>query len=153
MRSFSDPTLRVAAAEVRDTQARLNEVGKFQTAFGAHLGHCGDMSHLGRTSDWYVLSQDLHNESHLDRSDDGVTIAMFVELLPGTAKKWAFVFPNLGENGTIVHLHSGMVLVWDGRVVRHCTAMAADGPGRGNHLYGFATLARDWTRQRSQSIK
>ena len=55
----------------------------------------------------------------------------------------ATVIPNLGENGTIVHLHSGMVLVWDGRLLRHCTAMAADGPGVDNHLYGFATLARD----------
>ena len=105
----------------------------------------------GRTSDWYVLSRDLHNESHLDASDDGITINMFVEQFPGMAKKWAFVFPNLGDRGTIVHLHSAMVLVWDGRLVRHCTAMAGDGAD--NHLYGFCTLARDWAKQRTESIK
>eukprot|EP01045_Picozoa_sp_COSAG04_P020419 COSAG04_NODE_2089_length_4822_cov_39.655939_1_plen_49_part_00 len=37
----------------------------------------------------------------------------------------------------MVWLVSGTVVVWDGRAVKHCTAMPAGGAGDGNALCGF----------------
>ena len=45
--------------------------------------------------------------------------------------------PHLGERGTVIWLVSGTVIVWDGRAIKHCTAMPVDGAGDGNALYGF----------------
>ena len=44
---------------------------------------------------------------------------------------------RMGPNGTIIRLHSGVILAWDGREVLHCTGMHPEGSGEGNTLHGF----------------
>jgi hypothetical protein len=44
-------------------------------------------------------------------------------------------------NGIAIKLRHGTVISWDGRVVKHCTAVPI--PGGNNHVYGAFTAAKE----------
>ena len=44
-------------------------------------------------------------------------------------------------NGIAIKLRHGTAISWDGRVVRHCTAVPC--PGVSNHVYGTFTAAKE----------
>jgi hypothetical protein len=76
------------------------------------------------------VSCNLGNSSHYDIGDGSVGCSVWVEAIPGNAKNWYFVLPNLlikneGKtyNGIAIRLYHGVGIAWDGRVVRHGTSI------------------------------
>jgi hypothetical protein len=79
------------------------------------------------------LSINLANSSHNDNSNDasqGLTI--WTEDNPGTTEDWFFVLPNMrgifpgtnqDYNGIAIKLSHGVLIGWDGRLIRHGTSM------------------------------
>jgi len=89
-----------------------------------------------------VISTDLGNESHFDVLDDGESVSVWAEVIPGTAKNWYLCFPNMeictqGKvyYGLRIKLCHGAIVNWDGRVMKHCTSVTD--VGKGNHVYGY----------------
>jgi hypothetical protein len=86
------------------------------------------------------LSINLANSSHYDASQ-GFTI--WTEEHPGTTQDWYFVLPNMrGKfpgtnreyNGIAIKLTHGVLIGWDGRLVRHGTSMVGSRIG---NIYGI----------------
>ena len=83
-----------------------------------------------------VLSINLGNSSHFD-NDNSISTAVWAEKVPGRAKNWYFVLPNLTDSldnkrsvdGVVIELFHGAVLSWDGRLICHCTSNTTVGPG------------------------
>lgn len=91
----------------------------------------------------FSISKDLGNASHVDRGDESVGIATWVEKEPGRAKNWYFILPNTHllhdeSRAVVVKLSHGLSISWDGRVVHHCTSVTDTG-GVENHVYGNFT--------------
>jgi hypothetical protein len=89
------------------------------------------------------ISLDLGNEPHYDTNDLGIGLSVWLEDIPGTAKNWKFVVPNLmvkfegaSYEGLVVELCHGALIQWDGGSIRHCTSVTDCGPPS-NHVYGF----------------
>jgi hypothetical protein len=40
-----------------------------------------------------------------------------------------------------IHLCSGTAIMWDGRLVKHCTSLDGKGAGEGNSVHGFFVAA------------
>ena len=90
---------------------------------------------------------DLSNSSHVDIHDAGPGFAVWTETVPGAAKNWYFVLPNLygvdGRRGVrrrqfagvAIELTPGVGISWDGCRVRHCTSVFRHGHPN-NHTYG-----------------
>lgn len=93
----------------------------------------------GGLSAYCLISRDLINAAHYDL-DTSVGMSIFHEKIPGKAKDWFFVLPNLVINGgksdkaVLIKLFDGCTLCWDGRKIYHCTGTRDIGDG--NHLYG-----------------
>lgn len=75
-------------------------------------------------------SIDIGNNSHYDVGDASVSHSMWSETHPGTATNWWFVLNNVrvfhnGKtyDGLLIKLRHGTSIVWDGRVIRHCTSV------------------------------
>ena len=92
-------------------------------------------------------SCNLSNSSHYDVNDGSVGYAVWTEDIPGLAKNWFFVLPNVygyidGKpfSGLAIQLTHGVAIQWDGRIIRHCTSMVE--PGVGNHVYGTFCAAK-----------
>jgi hypothetical protein len=89
------------------------------------------------------ISLDLGNEPHYDTNDLGIGLSIWLEDIPGSAKNWKFVVPNLtvkfegaSYEGLVIKLCHGALVQWDGGCIRHCTSVTDCGPPT-NHVYGF----------------
>ena len=89
-----------------------------------------------------VISTDLGNEAHFDVLDDGESVSVWVEVLPGSANNWYLCFPNMEiiSNGKVYHglrirLCHGAIVNWDGRVMKHFTSVTD--VGKDNHVFGY----------------
>ena len=82
---------------------------------------------LGKYAKTVVVSVNLANPSHMDRRDGSKGVSMWLKKNPtSNSKNWWFVLPNLtceGHKGVVIKLHHGICIEWDGRIIRHCTAV------------------------------
>jgi hypothetical protein len=72
-----------------------------------------------------MTSLDLGNSAHIDL-DNSPSCSFWVEKNPGNARNWRFIFPNVtidGKNGLVINLFHGCGVVWDGRLLHHCTSI------------------------------
>jgi hypothetical protein len=84
-----------------------------------------------------IISRNLGNASHYDFKDQSLSFGVWVEKSNGVATNWYFVCPNIivnGKHGLAIRLFHGAVLVWDGRLMKHCTSVTD--VGKGNNVYG-----------------
>ena len=77
-----------------------------------------------------AVSMDLQNSSHYDVNDASVGVVAFAETKIGCATNWYFVFPNVliryqnkTYSGLCIKLRHGRMILFDGRVLRHCTSV------------------------------
>jgi hypothetical protein len=85
-----------------------------------------------------MLSRDYGNACHIDYNDASMSCGLFTEVISGDAKNWYFVLPHCSYNGSlgiVIQLHSGTDLAWDGRVIRHNTAVTSMHPN--NNTFGI----------------
>jgi hypothetical protein len=96
------------------------------------------------------LSINLANSTHFDVNDASQGFTIWTEDHPGTTSGWYFVLPNMkGKfpatdreyNGIAIKLSDGVLIGWDGRLIRHGTSMAGSRVG---NIYGtfFAAKTR-----------
>ena len=78
------------------------------------------------------LSVNLSNSSHYDVNDASQGFSIWTEEKPGTTGNWYFVLPNLHGTfpdskreyfGIAIKLTHGVLISWDGRLIRHCTSV------------------------------
>lgn len=69
-----------------------------------------------------AASIDLANSAHVDPNDNSRSYAMWVMNDPRlpAPKSWFFLLPDVG---LAIELWDGVAISWDGREVRHCTAV------------------------------
>ena len=107
------------------------------------------------------LSINLANSSHYDVNDASQGFTIWTEDHPGTTDDWYFVLPNMkgkfpgsdqDYNGIAIKLSDGVLIGWDGRLIRHGTSMAGSRVG---NIYGtfFAPKTRIITYGMSQLPK
>lgn len=69
------------------------------------------------------ISQDLCNAEHLDVNDGGIGVSMWVEKVPGNSDNWYLLLPSThsvnNQRPIAIQLFHGIVISWDGRVIRH----------------------------------
>jgi hypothetical protein len=60
-----------------------------------------------------------------------------VETTGSNADNWYFILPNMhvetsqgSYSGVAIKLYDGVVISWDGRVIKHCTSVTDIGPGQ-----------------------
>jgi hypothetical protein len=96
------------------------------------------------------LSINLANSSHYDVNDATQGFTIWTEDYPGSTKHWYFVLPTMkGKfpgtdreyNGIAIKLSDGVLIGWDGRLIRHGTSMVGERVG---NIYGnfFAAKTR-----------
>jgi hypothetical protein len=98
------------------------------------------------------VSVDLSNSSHYDVNDASQGFSIWTEDSPGTTKDWYFVLPNVygrrnGDghrtyNGLAIQLTHGVLISWDGRLIRHCTSLM-NRPQESEHVYGTFFAAKN----------
>jgi hypothetical protein len=90
---------------------------------------CDHFGHVTHTLD---LSVNLSSASHYDVNDASQGFSIWTEDEPGTTKNWYFVLPNLvgtfpdsdcEYKGIAIKLSHGVLVSWDGRLIRHCTSV------------------------------
>ena len=81
-----------------------------------------------------MLSVNLANASHKDIRDISMSLGTWVSGSGKQLKNWQLVFPDViifkdgtEYHGLIIVLSHGTQVAWDGRVVRHCTAITDTG--------------------------
>lgn len=111
-------------------------------------GMAGDRRHA-RVSHSMDVSVDLSNASHYDVNDASQGFSIWTEDKPGSTKDWYFVLPNVfGKkeengrtyNGMAIRLTHGVLISWDGRLIRHCTSMM--NRAERSHVYGTFFAAK-----------
>ena len=111
-------------------------------------GMAGDGCY-GRVSHSMDVSVDLSNASHYDVNDASQGFSIWTEDCPGSTKEWYFVLPNVfgkkngsGKtyNGMAIRLTHGVLISWDGRLIRHCTSMMQR--KKNCHVYGTFFAAK-----------
>ena len=79
-----------------------------------------------------ICSCNLQNSSHYDPGDAMIGIGLWTCCHgENGVTNWYFILPNLigfNEDGSVfqgvaIRLHHGIAIAWDGRVLRHCTAL------------------------------
>lgn len=84
------------------------------------------------------LSINLANSTHYDVNDASQGFTIWTEDCPGTTGGWYFVLPNMkGKfpgtdreyNGIAIKLSDGVLIGWDGRLIRHGTSMVGSQVG------------------------
>ncbi|KAI2510623.1 hypothetical protein MHU86_3734 [Fragilaria crotonensis] len=112
------------------------------------MGMAGDGCY-GRVSHSMDVSVDLSNSSHYDVNDASQGFSIWTEDNPGSTKEWYFVLPNVfgkksgtGKvyNGMAIRLTHGVLISWDGRLIRHCTSMMQR--EKNCHVYGTFFAAK-----------
>jgi hypothetical protein len=110
------------------------------------VGMAGD-GRWGRISHTMDLSVDLSNSSHYDVNDASRGFTIWTEDIPGSTEGWYFVLPNVygkrsdgggAFNGLAIRLTHGVLISWDGRLVRHGTSVV----NRKGHVYGSFFAAK-----------
>jgi len=88
------------------------------------------------------LSFVLGNESHFDPSDLGEGMSIWVDNMGDKANNWFLCFPNMQVEydqkiywGLCIRLFHGAVVIWDGRVLKHCSLIPKLTNGH-HHVYG-----------------
>jgi hypothetical protein len=93
-----------------------------------------------------IFTIDLRNPSHFDVNDLKYSLSTWASDNPGKFKgKWFFVLPNVRVELTDGQVYDGLVIVlddsvemlWDGRVLRHCTAFCDDDERDGAHAFSI----------------
>lgn len=83
----------------------------------------------------FIFTMNLRNASHYDVNDLKYSISTWASDNPDKFKgKWFFVLPNVRVELTDETIYDGLIIVlddsveilWDGRVLRHCTAFCDD---------------------------
>lgn len=90
----------------------------------------------------FIMSKNYGNASHYDIYDSSMTFGIWVEENPSSATNWYFILPNVsynGSNGIAIEIVHGRCIIWDGKVIRHCTSVADIGTN--NNVYGVAFLS------------
>jgi hypothetical protein len=111
-------------------------------AFEGLAGDGGD-GHISHTMDQSV---DLANSSHYDGNDASKCFTIWTEDIPGPTEGWHFVLPNVhGKraggglfDGLAIRLTHGVLISWDGRLVRYGTSVM----DRKGHVYGTFYAAK-----------
>ena len=96
------------------------------------------------------LSVILANSTHFDVNDASQGFSIWTEDHPGSTDDWYFVLPNMkGKfpgtereyNGIAIKLSDGVLIGWDGRLIRHGTSVVGSRVG---NIYGtfFAAKTR-----------
>jgi hypothetical protein len=96
------------------------------------------------------LSINLANSSHFDVNDASQGFTIWTEDYPGSTEEWYFVLPNMKGKfpgtdreyaGIAIKLSDGVLIGWDGRLIRHGTSMVGERVG---NIYGnfFAAKTR-----------
>ena len=83
-----------------------------------------------------VCTKNLANAPHVDPHDTSRSVTFWVQ--DGNAGFWYFIFPNVtvnGKKGLVVKLRNGIVIEWDGRIIRHCTAKPS--VSKYTHVFAF----------------
>ena len=90
---------------------------------------CGQFGHITHSLD---LSVNLSNASHYNVNDACQGFSIWTEDKPGTTDNGYFVLPNLRGTfpnsnreyvGIAIALTHGVLIGWDGRLIRHCTSV------------------------------
>lgn len=91
-----------------------------------------------------IISNKLGNEGHCDVFDEGISIVIWVyenHAVGESTDDWRFVLPSLRtgdgkekRDGVSIPIYHGLVLIYDGRVIRHATSIPLG--SRGNK-YGI----------------
>jgi hypothetical protein len=128
-------------AVLRVMQDLENDSG--MVAFEGMAGDGGD-GHVSHTMDQSV---DLANSTHYDGNDASKCFTIWTEDIPGSTEGWYFVLPNVhGKRtdggglfeGLAIRLTHGVLVSWDGRLVRHGTSVME----REGHVYGTFYAAK-----------
>jgi hypothetical protein len=96
------------------------------------------------------MSINLANSSHYDVNDASQGFTIWTEDHPSSTQDWYFVLPNMkgkfpgtdrDYNGIAIKLSDGVLIGWDGRLIRHGTSMVGSRVG---NIYGtfFAPKTR-----------
>ena len=93
------------------------------------------------------ISIDLGNASHFDRRDASVGFSVWTKLSKDKVGNWFFILPNMRGihngrtfEGIAIALYNGAAISWDGRLVRHCTALPS--LSNGQHVFGMFFAAK-----------
>jgi hypothetical protein len=84
-----------------------------------------------------MVSRNLGNSAHIDFNDRTRSFGVWFEEVPGQAKNWYFILPDVsidGSDGVVIKLFHGAIIAWDGSKVRHCSSMSD--PGDNNNVFG-----------------
>ena len=90
-----------------------------------------NMHLLGKYSRTLDMSYNLSNPAHLDSGDISSGISIWFRKQHSTQTghndNWWFVLPNLttsdNKKGIAIELSNGLAIQWDGRKIKHCTAI------------------------------
>ena len=127
-------------AALRVMQDFENDAG-VQHAPGMEGGEC-------RVTLSMDLSINLANSTHYDINDASQGFSIWTEDYPGSTGQWYFVLPNMkGKfpgtdreyNGIAIKLSDGVLIGWDGRLIRHGTSMVGSRVG---NMYGTFFTAK-----------
>jgi hypothetical protein len=78
------------------------------------------------------ISKNLGNASHYDMGDASSGVSIWTQLDPSCAvSNWYFILPNMvgtKEDGSVyegiaIEINHGTMISWDGKLIRHCTAI------------------------------
>jgi hypothetical protein len=109
------------------------------------------------------LSINLANASHYDVWDASQGFSIWTEDFPGSTKNWYFVLPNLWGNfpdsdreyrGVAIKLTHGVLISWDGRLIRHCTSICERiGDVCGSFFAGKTRVVKFGMKQAQQGLR
>ena len=98
---------------------------------------CDEMGGSGGLAPSGDISINLGNESHNDVYDLCRAVSTWVEVEVGDATGWYYLMPNVSIDGdprpVAIELGTGVTIVWDGRIVAHCSSKPTVGEGNSVH--------------------
>ena len=103
-----------------------------------------------------MFSCQLGNEPHVDPKDNGVSVVVWVVSVNDTnldevPSDWRFILQNLRTNvdgvqrdGVSIQLFHGIVIVYDGKKIRHATSIPLDNRYRRYGIFHGSTNLRGY---------